>query len=71
MSTGTRKTEVASQSYQGEAKRNEIAEKESTRSHTVLCHSRSSENAQITLGSERGGIGTTKKKTRKNDCPVP
>ena len=36
--------------------------KRENKSHTVLCHSRSSHNTQIASGSERGGIGRTKNK---------
>ena len=54
----------------GEAKLYHREEK--TWNHTVLCHSRSSQNTQIAPGPEEEGIDSTKNKTtRKNDSPVP
>ena len=51
---------------------NYATEIKKTRNRAVLCHSRSSQNTRIAPGSEWGGIGRTKKKTkRKNDNPVP
>ena len=71
-STENRKTEVAPQPQRGGARRSYPTEKDQIKSHTVLCHSRSSQNNQIAPGSERAGIGRTKKvRTRKTDCPEP
>ena len=44
------------------AKRKYTTEKEKTKSHTVPCHSRSSQNTQIAPGSERGGSAGRERK---------
>ena len=71
VSAEKRKTEAAPQPQRRGAKRSYATRKEETRSHTILRHSLSSKDTQIAPGSA-GEIGRAKKKrTRKNDSPVP
>ena len=72
VSTETRKTGAAPQPCRGGRGEIRSPRKENTRSHTDLCRSRSSQNTQIALASDRGrGQQDEKEKNTKTGCPVP